>query len=393
MKHLPSLSVSILFLLNQAAAFAFLGSRVSCDTPRLRAVSRRDLLEHGSQAASSWFLSSSVQVDNESNLVADLEMIRIRLPKEGFGREYLAIPFKVEGKGPYFFMIDTGLTTEIITPHLQQILNIQQERGPEIRGFSAGGASVNKLVELRGVTLDIDRPFQLPDNLHAVVTDFPQEHIDPAHDPIEGMIGMEALSLYDVDFDFPRKRLRLFKPTTAAEFARKAGLVEIPAAVINETGLIGVRIKTPTSKQPILGFLDSGAAFSVVNSAASPLLGIPSISGQHGPTVAGIGIDGRPLPMPTFSTTLTFAGAVLKDPETGKPVGFEDPPNMKEFAPVQLAVGDIPAFSTILGDGREPYKGPAALIGLDILSQRRIILETAEPGNYSRQRRVWVSPQ
>ena len=66
---------------------------------------------------------------------------------------------------------------------------------------------------------------------------------------------------------------------------------------------------------------------------------------------------------------------------------------MKEFAPVQLAVGDIPAFSTILGDGREPYKGPAALIGLDILSQRRIILETAEPGNYSRQRRVWVSPQ
>ena len=29
--------------------------------------------------------------------------------------------------------------------------------------------------------------------LTAVVTDFVQSHLDPAHDPVEGMLGMELL--------------------------------------------------------------------------------------------------------------------------------------------------------------------------------------------------------
>lgn len=32
----------------------------------------------------------------------------------------------------------------------------------------------------------------------------PQEHLDPALDPIEGMLGMEFLALFDADLDFPR---------------------------------------------------------------------------------------------------------------------------------------------------------------------------------------------
>jgi hypothetical protein len=58
--------------------------------------------------------------------------------------------------------------------------------------------------------------------------------------------------MFDVDFDFPNNRLRFYKAGTADT----SGLVEIPAVVINESLLIGVRISTPEGNtQPIVGFL------------------------------------------------------------------------------------------------------------------------------------------
>ncbi len=42
--------------------------------------------------------------------------IRLRLPKGGLGREYIIIQLYIKGKGPFDFMVDSGLTTELITP-------------------------------------------------------------------------------------------------------------------------------------------------------------------------------------------------------------------------------------------------------------------------------------
>mmetsp|Transcript_1249 Transcript_1249/g.2468 ORF Transcript_1249/g.2468 Transcript_1249/m.2468 type:complete len:462 (-) Transcript_1249:326-1711(-) len=414
--------------------------------PMLVQATRRDVLEHGGNQAAFWVAagagstathpataaaatttatppttttSTSTSTSTTSlsaNLIADLPMIRLKLPRGGFGREFIALDVMIgdNNAGPYTFMVDTGLTTEMITPHLQQELmseatNKKSSKPMTIQGMAAGGATNNPLVELTDVSLITtagDR-VPLPGVLHAVVTDFPQEHMDPAHDPVEGMMGMEALRLFDVDLDFPAGRIRLYRPGTVREVAQMAGLVEIPAVVINETGLLGIRVATATTKggkknalppQPILGFLDCGATFSVVNTAATRYLGLPTDPTdtlyQRGPVVAGIGIDGQPIQLPTASTTLTFAGNVVADPTTGRPTGFAPPPAAwKPWDAVSVAVGDIPAFSTILGDGTKPYQGPAALIGLDVLAQRRVILETVPPGTSTRQRRVWVSPK
>jgi hypothetical protein len=119
----------------------------------------------------------------------DLPMIRLRLPRGGVGRDYIAVPLKIRGQGPFDFMVDTGLTTEFITPHLQKALGIQAT-GETIRGLAAGGSVDSTLVELKGASLVGKDGTELPlPTLHAVTTDFPQEHIDPAHDPVEGMLG------------------------------------------------------------------------------------------------------------------------------------------------------------------------------------------------------------
>merc|ERR1712232_332050 len=140
--------------------------------------------------------------------MGDLPMIRLRLPQAALGREYVALQLKINGKGPFDFMVDTGLTTEMITPRLLQNLGIS-EGDTKIRGIAAGGStSASSLVPLKGASLCCGKfrnnnnnnggssqqqqpTTELPlPTLSAVVTDFPQEHIDPAHDPVEGMLGM-----------------------------------------------------------------------------------------------------------------------------------------------------------------------------------------------------------
>ena len=51
----------------------------------------------------------------------------------------------------------------------------------------------------------------------------------------------ELLQLFDLDLDFPAGRLRLFSPGEGLAAAAAAGLAEVPAAVLNETGVLGIR--------------------------------------------------------------------------------------------------------------------------------------------------------
>ena len=186
-------------------------------------------------------------------------------------------------------------------------------------GVRAGATREQQLVELSGASLccgtfanndDGSKTASLPlPPLHAIVTDFPQEHMDPGHDPVEGMLGMEVLDMFDVDFDFPKGRLRLWKPGTAATAAMAKGdkLVRIPSFILNETRLLGIRIApssvTPGTTQPFVGVIDCGASFSVANRAAAPFLGLPrpdDVNSKRGgayggPAVTGVGVDGRPI--------------------------------------------------------------------------------------------------
>lgn len=324
-----------------------------------------------------------------SSLLVDVPMIRLKLPKNGLGQDYVAMELCVKGRTAEF-MIDSGLTLEMVTPHLKEQLNLQSEQSLR-KGLAAGGATGQlNIVDLREtfVCENGKELLALPD-MHAIVTDFPQEHIDPKHDPVEGMLGQEVLSRYDVDLDFVKKRVRLYEPGTAD----KKSTVEIPASVINESGLIAIRLTTGgVGQQPVPAILDCGSTFSVLNWKAASILGLPpkeDAAYASGPSIEALGIDGRPVRLPTIQRPLSFAGEFIR--KQGRLVGFQSPPtSWKPWKPVTLAVGDLPVFEDVLGDGKTPYNGPAALLGLDVLAQRRIIFESAGDGSRNRRRRVFV---
>lgn len=386
------LFVCLLYVISIASTSAFVArlqqqqQQRRIQTPHY--ASRRDFLVASALASAA---PNAVAENNKTPLV-DLPMIRIQLPKNGFGQDYVAMPLYINGKGPYDFMLDTGLTTEFITPHLEKEISPEKTaalRSMSIQGIAAAGTSTQRLIDLKGASLCCKRDGgMIPvSDLHAIVTDFPQEHLDPKHDPIKGMLGMEFLSMYDVDLDFPANRIRLYEQGTFGPLPK--GMAEVPATVINETGLLAIRVKASGSDQPIIALLDCGSAFSVVNWAATPFLGMSSNKKdyQNLPAIQGIGVDGKSMNLPISSKqALTFVG----DPriEQGRIVGFQEPPtDWNAWEPVNVAVGDLPAFSNVLGDGITPYRGPAVLIGLDILSQRRVILQ----GSETRRRKIFIS--
>ena len=310
--------------------------------------------------------------------LAELPMKRLKLPKGAAGNDFVAIPVKIDGQGPFDFMLDTALTSEIITPELQKTLGISDDNAMKVEGLAAGGSKgEEKLVMLEGVSLSEEgRDIELPP-LHAIVTDFPEEKIDPAH-TVDGMLCIETLELFDVDFDFPAGVVRLWPAGTAASVAEERGMISIPAAIVNdETYLLAIRITSEKSlqkkRQPFLGIVDIGASFSTCNWEAAKLLEeLPKnkIAYIGSPTVMAVGVDNKPIPMPMKDVALTFLGGASQN-EHGK-VEFEQPPSSwKPWNKVKVGVGDLPVFSLALGDKDHPFKGPAAVIGLDVLSQRK----------------------
>jgi hypothetical protein len=396
-------------------------------------VSRRNAIQSsaaaivGSASSANFLGASAASSTSTPGLLADVPMIRLQLPGNG-GEGFVAMQICLQNsfnddknnqqQQPYEFMLDTGLTLELVTPHFRRVLaegstarnsDENTDYGATTKkslytGLTAAGSSSidsSSMVELKGLQIcssgssggstgALDLPV-----LHAIISDFPQEHLDPKHDPVEGMLGMELLSRYDVELDFRgRGRIRLYRPGMAPT----SELVEIPAVVINESEILGVRVAAgdgPSDRplQPVLGLIDCGSTFSVVNWSAARILGLPTNPSdpvyQKGPRIVALGVDGRPVELPLIRQSLQFTGDAKVNAQ-GQLLGFERVPTCGT-KPIQLAVGDLPVFAELLGDGRQKYNGPAALIGLDILAQQQRVLIQAGTGS-SRKRSIFVTP-
>ena len=75
---------------------------------------------------------------------------RLRLPKGTAGRDYVLIQLRVRGKGPVDFMVDSGLTAELITPHLRQqvcmVKGVGPPRSPQVQHCLPAGSCIAVLL-------------------------------------------------------------------------------------------------------------------------------------------------------------------------------------------------------------------------------------------------------
>ncbi|CAJ1363204.1 unnamed protein product, partial [Effrenium voratum] len=232
------------------------------------------------------------------------------------------------------------------TPALARQLRLAPKGSAQ--GEGAGGSARVELVELSDVVLECGE--KLP-ALTAAVSSFPQEAADQKL-PLKGMLGFRALASYDADFDFPKNKLRLWRPGEGVLSAQRAQMREVEGVLLPELAILGVRVMQPSSRAAAaLGIVDTGAAFSALNAAAAAALGArPLAAPGKGPELQVLGVDGRPLRVPlSGEVELDLGGAAL--PEGGWATAAT-------LRTKSAALGELPALRALAGDDR-----PTVLLG------------------------------
>uniref|UniRef100_A0A6S8JSP9 Peptidase A2 domain-containing protein n=1 Tax=Amphora coffeiformis TaxID=265554 RepID=A0A6S8JSP9_9STRA len=394
--------------------------RETAFTPTTKAAARRYqstqlLYKFGKDPGTTPALSTITTSTTTAQPLVDVPLQMLKLPRFALGQGPVTMPLQIQGQGPFRFMVDTGMTRELIAPQLQDMIQCSSDKtagkhNNEPQGIAAGGVvtQAQPTVEIDGFTLSdgVHPDIPLP-TLQAMVGDFAQIRLDPQR-PVAGMLGMDVLfQQFDVDMDFPAGRMRLWAPGTAAQQSK--GMVEIPAVVLNESLLLGTRIrgklassknngKEESMSQPCVGIIDTGSTFSTINWEAAKCMGLPPKTNKWkynmlvSPPIVAAGMDNTSLKMPTKKIQFSYCGNTIENKDTTI-VGFESPPEYwKPWVPVVAGVGDLPVFELLLGSENKPFHGPAAIIGMDVLSQRRLIFEAAKNPS-QRARRIFVSSQ
>lgn len=133
----------------------------------------------------------------------------------GPGGAAMLVPVKINGQGPFYFVLDTGATVAVVDQRLAQRLNLPERRGVTGIGTGIGSSGPMKLVSLQ--TLQVGNASG--SDLTAGVVDI--QHLrnlggggGSGGKEIEGLVGLNFLRSFRVTIDFQRSVLQLQKPQT-----------------------------------------------------------------------------------------------------------------------------------------------------------------------------------
>jgi predicted aspartyl protease len=253
------------------------------------------------------------------------------------------IAAQVNDEGPFYFVLDTGATGTTIRPPLVARLR-PPKMARELRGLQGmGGETIADLYRLDSIAYGPLRA----ENILAPLFEQPKLRWREA----AGVAGIDILRGHAVEFDFPARALRLHRRFSGGRGWRrvasrfnKAGYAFIPFSV---NGISGE------------GFLDTGAATTILNPAFAGALGLRPGDPRLTRTASVGGIEGARIPL--------YAGPTARMSLGGRPL---------PSAPPQFA--DLPIF-----DHLAPPGGRLAILGSDLLAHARFVIDY--PG-----RAVWL---
>jgi predicted aspartyl protease len=245
------------------------------------------------------------------------------------------IAAQVNDQGPFWFVLDTGATGTTIRPPLVAQLKPPKMAG-EMRGLQGmGGETSADLYRLDRIAYGPLRA----ENILVPVFELPRLRWREA----AGVAGIDILRAHAVEFDFPARALRLHRG-----FGGGRGWARVPAR-FNRGGYAFV----PFSVNGITGegFLDTGAATTILNPAYARALGLRPGDPRLTRTASVGGVEGARLPL--------FAGPPARMTLGGQALPTQPP----QFA-------DLPIFGRFTRPG-----GRMAIVGSDVLAKVRFVID------------------
>lgn len=147
----------------------------------------------------------------------DMEPARVEIPADsaageiafemaGQGGAALMVPVRINGEGPYQFILDTGATITCVDEPLAASLALPEVRGVMGTAAGVGGQGDVRLVSVDSLSIGAVRAHEL----QACVVDL--EHLGGMGLELDGLIGLNVLSQFRVTLDFERNIVTLSKP-------------------------------------------------------------------------------------------------------------------------------------------------------------------------------------
>jgi predicted aspartyl protease len=209
-------------------------------------------------------------------------------------------------------LLDTGAQTTVLAPDAAERIGARRPRVESSREMQAiAGSLRTREVELQSFTIGgVEMPLRR-------VRVAPL-YVESAYSVrLDGVLGADTLSSFDIDIDLPGSHLVLYQKQTCAGAAPAwTG----PYSRISAGRSLGDHLCFPAQLEgrSIVAFIDTGAQFSVISKRAAAALAItdPVLARDPAMTVLGAAaeqLDGR---VHRFSQ-LAIGTEVIRDPEIG----------------------------------------------------------------------------
>jgi predicted aspartyl protease len=245
---------------------------------------------------------------------------------------------RIDGHGPYRFVIDTAATNTSVLPRLRAALpDLLKTDGRQDLSGAAGATTIETLTLGR---LDVDG--RSVSGLKAF--SIPPSPVDALE--VDGVLGADVIADYAVEMDMKGKSWRMADTVTPA---MTQGM-HAPVPLTLDDGR-APRLTAIVDGVAIPALLDTGARATIMNWQAARLLGLdPASAGlEAGGTLQGVTEHG------TKSLSKVFAELRLGEAKTAAP---------------KIRIADLPVFE-VLGMA----DGPAMIVGIDMLADRRFVID------------------
>lgn len=166
------------------------------------------------------------------------------------GDRHMTIDVRVNGKGPFRFVVDTGAVRSVLSESVARELDLPTESVVKVAGVS--GVYPTRTVSVHEIAFGSVKHADLE------VPVLPDDQLDA-----DGYLGLDVIDQYHVTFDFKRSELRVAQPRPLAN------IISPKAASVTTKSLYGgLRISNclvDTVETTL--FIDTGAGVTVGNRA------------------------------------------------------------------------------------------------------------------------------
>lgn len=245
---------------------------------------------------------------------------------------------RVDGQGPYRFVIDTAASTTNVLPRLVEAIPQSMHRTGAGPVAAASGSTTVELLRLGRFTVAGRTFIDLP------AFALPPGPIDKLG--VDGVLGADVVSTYALEIDMSGRRWTLTEAPTPASLGGM--LPPVPFTLDQQRA---PRLTVMLDGRPVFALLDTGARGTIINWAAAEAIGLKPDSPEltAGTPIKGASQHATQSAVKIFET-LQIGQAINRAPT--------------------IRIADLPVFETVGMAGK-----PAMILGIDAFAKRRIIID------------------